>query len=341
MDFNEKDVINVDLGEKTKGIMKKIKGLGGGLALLLIGVILFLASFYRLPTGTVAVITRFGEIKGVNEEPGMHFKTPFIDKVKKVDVETVHKLEYGYRTTKTGGSMQNPEYSDEANEEQVIIEAKSNNASIVLLNLIVRYQVSDPIDYLYEVDNVVETMRLALEDSVRTTMQTMSMEEALESKEIIDSTVFPLLQSKLNKYNTGVKIVQVTTQNVSLLPSVEETRQQVEEANQYKKGKEEEAQKYVNSVIPKAEAEATQLYEAAKGYHAEIVANAKANVAEFEALYSEYKINPEVVKEKYYVEAMQEVIAKNNLILDQTDNGNVLKFFNASDEILKMNQKEE
>jgi membrane protease subunit HflK len=340
MDFKEEDVINVDLGGKMKGLTKKIRNIGGvGLVLIILAGI-FITSIYRLPTGTVAVITRFGEIMTVNEQAGIHFKVPLIDRVRKVDVETVHKLEYGYRTTKAGSVNQNPQYADEVNEEQVIIEARSNNASIVLLNLIVRYQISDPINYLYEVDDVEGTMRLALEDSVRTTMQTMSMDEALENKEIIDATVLPLLQSKLNKYNTGVRVVQVTTQNVSLLPSVEITRQQVEEANQYKKGREEEAQKYINSVIPRAEAEATRLYEAAKGFRAEVVASAKADVAEFEALYSEYQINPEVVKEKYYVEAMQEVIENNQLILDQSSGGNFLKFFNASEGLLDSNKNQ-
>ena len=121
----------------------------------------------------------------------------------------------------------------------------------------------------------------------------------------------------------------MTTQNVSLLPAVEETRQKVEEANQYKQGKEEEAQKYANTVIPKAEAEATKLYEDAKGYSAEVIAAAKADIAEFEALYSEYLKNPNVVKEKYYLEAMQEVFNNNELIIDQTNNSNFLKFYNV------------
>ena len=172
-------------------------------------------------------------------------------------------------------------------------------------------------------------MRLALEDVVRNTLPSFTIDEALQNKELIDEAILPKFQKKLDKYNTGIKIVQVTTQNVSLLPAVEETRQKVEEANQYKQGKEEEAQKYANTVIPKAEAEATKLYEDAKGYSAEVIAAAKADIAEFEALYSEYLKNPNVVKEKYYLEAMQEVFNNNELIIDQTNNSNFLKFYNV------------
>ncbi|MGL4738343.1 MAG: FtsH protease activity modulator HflK [Cellulosilyticaceae bacterium] len=323
----ESKIIDIQLDDKLIDLGKKFKKffvtfVGIGVALLLV-----LTSVYRLSTGTVGVITRFGKIVKVNENAGIHVKLPLIDRVQKVDVETVHKMEYGFRTAQIGSVSQSPEYADETNEEQVIIEAKSNNASIILLNLIVRYQVADPVDYLYEVDDLEGTMRLALEDVIRSTLPGFTIDEALENKELIDQAILPKLQKKLDKYESGLKVVQVTTQNVSLLPSVEETRQKVEESNQYKQGREEEAQKYANTVVPKAEAEATKMYEDAKGYSAQVVAEAKADVAEFEALYSEYIKNPKIVKEKYYIEAMQSVFANNELIIDQTDDGNLLKIF--------------
>lgn len=328
----DKVIVDIKLEEQLKNFGKNFKKATSICLLILIVGLLTVTSIYRLETGTVGVITRFGAIKGVNENAGIHFKVPFIDKVEMVDVQTVHKMEYGYRTAQTGSTANNPEYTGDTAEEQVIIEAKSNNASIILLNLIVRYQVSDPINYLYEVDDLEGTMRLAIEDVVRSSLPSFTIDEALENKELIDEAIWPKLQAKLDKYHSGIKVVQVTTQNVSLLPAVEETRQKVEEANQYKQGKEEEAQKYRNTVIPKAKAEATKLYEDAKGYSAEVIANAKADVAEFEALYSQYVKNPEVVKEKYYIEAMQAVLKNNQLIIDQTGKENLLKFYNVPTE---------
>lgn len=331
MNFDNEDnvVIDVNFNEQMKKFGKYFKHTLSTLVIIFVLFILAIGSIYRLETGTVGVITRFGAVQGVNEQAGIHFKVPFIDKVQKVDVQKVHKMEYGFRTSAPGTTLNDPAYSDEAAEEQVIVEAKSNNASIILLNLIVRYQVQDPINLLYEVDDVEGTMRLALEDVIRNTLPSFSIDEALQNKELIDEAILPKFQKKLDKYNTGIKIIQVTTQNVSLLPAVEETRQKVEESNQYKQGKEEEAQKYANTVLPKAQAEASKLYEDAKGYSAEVIANAKADVAEFEALYSEYIKNPNVVKEKYYLEAMQEVFNNNELIIDQTKNSNFLKFYNV------------
>lgn len=341
----EKVIIDVKLDEQIRHFGNQFKkGFFNFLAIIII-LAMLLGSIYRLETGTVGVITRFGDIIGVNENAGIHFKVPFIDQVQLVDVQTVHKMEYGYRTALAGSTIGSPEYIDEQAEEQVIIEAKSNNASIILLNLIVRYQVEDPVYFLYEVDDVEGTLRLALEDVIRSSLPGFTIDEALENKELIDEEILPKLQKKLDKYNAGIKVVQVTTQNVSLLPAVEETRQKVEESNQYKQGKEEEAQKYKNTVIPKAEAEATKLYEDARAYSAEVIAAARADVAEFEALYSQYIKNPDIVKEKYYIEAMQEVIKKNQLVIDQTGQGNLLKFYNIAEpnagQIAQEERKEE
>lgn len=332
---NNKNVIDINLDEGLKKVKKHLKNFFSLGALIFALLIMIFGGMYKIDTGTVGVITRFGAIQGVNEQAGIHFKVPFIDHVEIVDVQTVYTMEYGFRTAKVGTTTSNPDYADEATEAQVIVEAGKDNASIILLNLITRFQVEDPVKFLYSVDDLEGTMRLALEDAVRSTLPSFTIDHALENKELIDQEIFPKLQKKLDKYNSGIKIVQVTTQNVSLLPSVEEARQQVEEANQYKQGRVEEAEKYKNTVIPRADAEATKLLEDAKGYHAETLANANSDVAEFEALYSQYQVNPEMVKEKYYIEAMQEVLKNNKLIIDQSDDNNLLKFYDVNDDTNK------
>ncbi len=324
-------IIDLDKSKNLKTIGKQFKQSFTWILTILIVLILLLASIYRLETGTVGVITRFGAIIGTNERAGIHLKMPFIDHVAKVDVESEHAMEYGYRTAVSGTTTSTPSYEDQNAEGLVIIQAQQNNASIILLELVVRYQIDDPINYLYKVDDLEGTMRIALEDIIRNILPTFTIDDALERKSMIDAAILPLYQEKLNQYEAGIDILQTTIQNVSLLPTVEETRQKVEESNQYKQGREEEAQKYANTVLPKANAEATRLLESAKGFSAQVIAQANADVAEFDALYSEYIQNPEVVKERYYIEAMQQVLLNNNLVIDQSSNGNFLKFFDVNE----------
>jgi len=336
---DEEVIIDMNKNSKFKQFGDDLRKVILTAIVVLVLVILAFTSIYKLETGTVAVITRFGNVLPIGETAGIHFKVPFIDHIQKVNVQEIKEMQYGFRVQKEGNTNDPAEYVTNEKEEPVIVDGTSNNASIVLLNLIVRYQVEDPTNYLFEVDELEQTMRLALEDVVRNTMQTFSMNQAVQQKEEIDKAILPVLQKKLDKYHAGIKITQVTTQNVDYLAQVDAARQKVEEANQYKRGKEEEAQKYVNTVIPTANAEATKLHEDAKGYHAQVTAEARADVAKFDALYSEYMQNPKVVKEKYYIETMQEVLKNNEFVIDQTNSGNLLKFFDINDKTAKIKEE--
>lgn len=54
--------------------------------LVLLVVLVFYASTYKVEEGEQVLITRFGEIQGkASTEPGLHFKAPFIDSVRRFD----------------------------------------------------------------------------------------------------------------------------------------------------------------------------------------------------------------------------------------------------------------
>ena len=208
------------------------------------------------------------------------------------------------------------------------MDAANNNASIALIELIIQYKIADPVDFLFRVDDVTGTLRLALEDVIRTSVQGYTLDQAKTQKELIDQDILPALQKKMDDYSSGIEIVLVGTQNVQFLPNVEGAYQQKENANQYKNGKVEDAQRYYNTVIPQAQAEAKQLEEEAYAYRAQTIANANAAVAEFNALYDEYLNNPGILKEKYYIESMTWFLQHNTIVVDSTSNGEIYKFYN-------------
>lgn len=331
---DDEDVIDINL-EKIKGSARKIVAIA---VTVIIALILLLNSFYVLENKENGVILRFGKITNVVSDAGLHFKIPLIEQVKKVDVKTVYSMEYGYRTIKKGTEYSQPVYEDEEDEATVIVDAANNNASIALINIMVQYKKADAEKYLFNVDDVEGTLRLALEDSVRTVLQSFTLDDAKTRKEDIDKEIRPILQKKMDDYLSGIEITSVRTQNVEFMPNVENAYQQKENANQYKNGKQEEADKYLNTVIPQAEAEAAKLREEASGYKAERLANARAAVAEFNALYEEYKNNPNVLKEKYYIEAMSVFLKNNKVVVDLSANGDIYKFYNFDENNLVKEQ---
>ncbi|HYF81809.1 MAG TPA: FtsH protease activity modulator HflK [Clostridia bacterium] len=296
---------------------------------------LLFGTVYKMDIGWNGVITRFGKVVKIETKDGLHVKLPFIDNLQKVNVQQIRKLEYGYRTLREGDNGRDPEYQDVMDEAMVIVDAKGNNSSVVLTNIVVRYRIIDPYKYLYRVDDLEGTMMLALEDCVRNAAQIFTLNEALTNKSIIDDEIFPEFQKVLNQYDAGIQVVEVKTQNTELLPEVDQAYQQVEEANQFKNSKIQEAMKMKNMLVPQAEAEAKKLTEGAKGDAAITVANAKASVAQYNSLYEEYKKNPDVVREKYYVEAMREFIKNNKVVVDLTDKGQMYKFYNMDQGAVK------
>lgn len=61
--------------------------------IVIIGIIIGLSSITTVPTGYVGVKTRFGEVQNDVIQEGFNFKTPFIEKIVKIDCRT-QKCEY-------------------------------------------------------------------------------------------------------------------------------------------------------------------------------------------------------------------------------------------------------
>lgn len=325
LDNNEENVIDID----SKLDMKSFKKNGKGAILLgliiAFGLLTIFQGVYKFDSGKQAVVLRLGKVQSVVETAGIHFKVPYIDQVEIVDVQKVHKMEYGYRTIKEGTETSEPVTQDEPNEGTVIVDAANNNASIALIDMAIQYKISDPVNYLYKVDDLEDTLRLVLEQILRDTIQEYTLEATRTKKQELDEAILPKLQDKMDDYQSGLKIESVDTKNTQLLPSVQTASEQKENANQYKNGKIEEAVKYKNTIVPQAEAEAIKLIEDAKGYKAEVIADAKASVAQFNALYEEYINNKEIVKERYYLDAMNELLENNKIIIDISEDDNIVK----------------
>ncbi len=328
---NDDGVINIDpkkMGNKAMSWIPPVVILG-------IIVIALINSWYMLEDRENGVVLRLGRLEKIETQAGLHFKVPFVETVRKVDVKTVRNMEYGFRTEASGTETASAVYSDQDEESLVILDGANNNASIALIELVVRYRISQPFDYLFKVDDPEGTLRLALEDSVRSSVQSISLDAAKQQKELIDEAILPILQKKMNDYSAGIEITLVATQNVQFLDSVEEAYQQYENANQYKNGKREDAEKYNNTIIPQAQAEATKLVEDAYAYKAEAIAEANSGVAEFNALYEEYSNNPDILKERYYIESMTEFLLNNKIVVDGTGDNSIYKFYNFDDNAIR------
>ncbi|MDF2548231.1 MAG: HflK protein [Anaerosolibacter sp.] len=285
---------------------------------LILAIVLLANSVYIVKTGDKALVVRFGENVKIESTTGLKFKIPFIDHVIKYNTEELHQLEYGF-VSKEEGNSNKPKLGYTDNESESLLLTKGSY--IVNGELILQYKIGNIYDYHYKVEDQIGTLRLALESVIRRNVQNKSLDDALLNKEVISAEILPEIRKKVNEYELGIEVVNVEIQNISVPSEVKAAYDDVNNAKNEKSGRLEEANKYKNSIIPGARAEAYKMVEDAKGYKSEKLGQAKGDVASFLQVYEQYKVAPAGTKKRLYLETMEKVLksTKKKYIIDIQD----------------------
>ncbi|MBQ3484123.1 MAG: FtsH protease activity modulator HflK [Clostridia bacterium] len=274
------------------------------LAAVLLAGLIALTGFYRVGQGEEALELTFGKVTG-KHGPGLYWHMPGIQSVISESVTTIHTKEYGFRTTRQGSAGRAATYMDEEDEGVML----TSDNSIVSLEAIYTYSIRDVEQYTFDVDQPEETLQLAFEAVIRRNIQNRTLDDALLNKEQIEIEVLPDFQNLIDSYDMGVKILSVRIQNITVPEAVASAYEDVNNAMNEKTKRLDEAERYKNSVLPSARSNAYLLVSEAEAYRAETVAAAQADVAVFNAIYEEYKTNPDIMRTRLMIETLEEVLA--------------------------------
>ena len=279
---------------------------GGIIALVVIVLVALIAysGFYRVGQGEQALVLTFGEVTDT-KGPGLYWRIPFIQSIIADSVTTIHTKEYGFRTTHQGGIGRGATYVDETDEGVML----TNDDSIVSIEAVYQYTIRDLKEYYFDVDDPEGTLQLAFEAVIRRNIQNRSLDDALLNKEEIELQVLPDFQALIDSYAMGVKINDVRIQNITVPATVASAYEDVNNANNEKTARLDEAERYKNNVLPAARSKAYQIKQDAEGYKAETIAAAEADVAVFNAIYEKYKLAPEVTRTRLLIETLEEVLS--------------------------------
>lgn len=303
-------------------VVKNVKRILLAAGLIVLLAILGLGSVYTLNTGQEAVIQRFGKYVDTVTKPGINYKIPLVDHKTIVDVNSVHRLEFGFATAPGAGEGGEQQYIDDFNASKML----TGDENIAVVETIVQYQIKNPQDYLFQVDNMDSTLRTVAESTIRRVVANHTLDEALtENKSTIQSEIMVDLQAICDKYSSGIKIVGVQLQDVNPPPEVDEAFRDVAGAREDKNSYINEANAYKNEVIPTARGEAATLVNNASAYATNRMASAEATVTAYEQLYEEYLKGTEVTRSRMYLEAMQEVLKGVEIYI--MDDQNSMKLF--------------
>jgi len=295
----------------------------GSIRLVAVGLaalFLLFTSYYQVDTEEVGVIQRFGaHVRTTN--PGLRWKIPFgIETVQKVPVQRQLKMEFGFRTVRSGVRSEFATPAAARAESQML----TGDLNVAVVEWIVQFRIRDPEDYLFNVRDVPETFRYMSEAAVRQVVGDHSVDEVITiGRAAIALQAKEELQRLCDLYGIGIEVVQLVLQDVNPPDLVRPAFNEVNQAIQEKERAINEAWAEYNQAVPRAKGEAEQMVRAAEGYALERENHALGDAKRFEALSAEYRKAPEVTRKRMYLEMMNDLLPRLGrvILLDEEASG--------------------
>jgi membrane protease subunit HflK len=294
-------------GRGGGGFRPDARGAGVGVAAVLAvaGLIWLGSGAYIVQEGQVAVVTTFGRYSETTL-PGFRWRLPWpVQAHEPVDVLSVRTLEIGARGR-----------ADRLKESLML----TDDENIVDVHFTVQYRIREDVsgarDFVFNVRRPTESVVQVAESAMREVVGRQSMDKVLyESRTEIADDVRGRMQENLDRYGTGILVLQVAIQNAQPPEQVQAAFDDAVKATQDRERLINEGQAYANDVIPKARGTAARLMQEAEGHRARVVQTAEGDAARFRQVATEYAKAPQVTRERLYLDTMQQIFANTSKVL--------------------------
>ena len=147
-----------------------------------------------------------------------------------------------------------------------------------------------------------------------------------EGREDIVARAKKLMQQILDRYKSGINIVNVTMQNAQPPEQVQAAFDDAVKANQDLERQKNEGQAYANDIIPKARGAASRLMAEAEGHKLRVENEAKGNASRFEQVLTQYQRAPEVTRQRLYLDAQEQIMSSVSKVVVDQKGGNSLLY---------------
>jgi membrane protease subunit HflK len=236
-----------------------------------VGLWIVLTSFYRVDAQERGVVLRFGGFVETTD-PGLHFKLPYpIDSVVLRKVEEIRSVDIG---------------ATEGSAENLVLTGDQN---IINLAYAVRWKIKNPELYLFELAEPEQTVREVGESAMRSEISKTTLNNAIGPQRAqIAEQVRERMQELLDSYRAGIEVRGVDIKQADPPAAVDDAFKDVSAAQQ-------DAQQYLNQ---------------SRAYAQQLLASAQGSAAAFDAVYTQYKLAPEVTRKRMYFETMESVLSK-------------------------------
>lgn len=303
--------------DRNANIASRISTALLGVLAVAVVVLFVFGSFYTLSETESAVITTFGRAT-VNNNKGLQFKIPFVQKVTKINT-TVRSFEVGY-TENSDGTYRNVE------SESTMITSDMN---FVDIDFYVTYQVTDPLQYMYASEDPELILKNLIQSTIRGTVSAYTVDSALTTgKSEIQQNIKNIVTGELDEQNIGLSLIDISIQDVEPpTDQIKEAFSEVENARQNKESALNEANQYRNEQIPAAEAKADKIIQEAEAKKTARINEANGQAARFNSEYAEYTKYPLITRQRMFYEAMEEILPNLKIIINNDEDGTTQRMY--------------
>ena len=289
---------------------------------------LWLASgLYVVDAREEGVVLRLGSFNRLTE-PGLQWHAPYpFEKVEIVNLTELRSVEVGYR-----GSAQN-----RVPEESLMLTADQN---IIDVQLSVQYDIKDARAFLFNnaarERDAKDIVKQAAETAIREVVGRNKVDFVLnEGRAQVAAEARKVIQDVLDRYAVGIRIAKVNINDVQPPQAVLAAFDDAVKAGQDKDKLLNEGMAYANEVVPKAKGMAARLQQEAEGYQQQVVARAQGDAERFKQVLSEYNKAPKVMRERMYLDMMQQIMNSSSKVLVDQKGGNNLLYL-PLDKLMQM-----
>ena len=303
------------VGGKPPNLNFNIGKYGIGAIFAVIVAIWLSTGFFIVQEGQQGVITQFGRYHST-VGAGFNWRMPYpFQRQELVFVTQIRSVDVGRENIVKATGLRE---SAMLTEDENILEIK----------FAVQYRLTDARAYLFETKNPTDTVIQAAETAVREVVGKMKMDAAMsDERDQIGPRIRVIMQRILDQYKVGIEVVGINLQQGGVRPpeQVQSSFDDVLKAGQERERAKNEAEAYANDVIPRAVGAASRLKQEADGYKSRIVAQAQGDGQRFKSLVTEYQKAPQVMRDRMYIDAMQQIYSNTTkLLIDAKAGSNLL-----------------
>lgn len=258
-----------------------------------------LAGITVVDSGQQAVVLKLGKFDRTLKA-GIHWSPPLVEKVLVIPQQQINAVPY------TGSVL-------------------TQDNDVITFTINVQYHIADPKIYLFNVADPAQRLQDAVAASIYQVISKQSINNLLDNpKQDLNQELMSALTNQLQIVSPGVKITDVSIQSLDVPAAVTDAYTDSKQAAQDSQLVIKQANDSAAQVMSQVKAQVAQQMSEAKAYQQKVVLKAQSDTVRYLALLPEYQQNPQVTRERLYIDTMQHVLNKvTKVIVDVPSNGQV------------------